>query len=208
MRKMIITMGLIWGLVQVVWGQADLPVFRSAGEVQEITPTAFAEEAGGCSWYCGAPPITLSASTCLKDEGKNSYQAQMAHDFKLETAWVEGKDDQGVGETLTFRFDMSEDPNEKLTITGLKLANGYQKSHTAWENNGRVKRLKMTVDGRDHGTLELQDGFGVQEIGFGEVPLPTKKVTEICFTILEAYPGKKFNDTAISEIEFVGTGVH
>jgi hypothetical protein len=76
----------------------------------------------------------------------------------------------------------------------ISILNGYQSSKASWENNSRVKKIKITVNGKDYCTLELSDVMGIQSF-----VLPNKSGT-IRFTIMEVYPGLKWKDTAISGI--------
>ncbi len=44
---------------------------------------------GGCSWYCGGGPEKVTASSYLKSQGSNNYEAKNAHDLNYKNAWVE-----------------------------------------------------------------------------------------------------------------------
>ena len=58
----------------------------------------------GCSWYCGGGLDTLSASSELKSNSSIKYVAKNAHDLNYKTAWVEGVEGDGIGESLTYHF--------------------------------------------------------------------------------------------------------
>lgn len=163
----------------------------------------------GCSWYCGGFVSDFKASSVLKASKGISYAAKNAHDFDISTAWVEGQVDYGVGETLEYILDMNsfQGPHE-LGITRIILANGYKKSRKQWEENSRVRRMKMYVDDQPYGILELLDSFEFQTIDIGKIMLPQEKIMTIRFEIVAVYSGTKFKDTAISELLFDGVGVH
>lgn len=168
-----------------------------------------AEVLPGCSWYCGGDVTGFKASSSLDPVGSNSYMANNAHDFDVTSAWVEGKPGHGIGEYIEYTIDMTPDNASKnLGITQIILANGYKKSKAIWQENTRVKRLKMFVNGKPYGFLELLDAFEFQFIDIGKIMLPPQKITTIRFEIVEVYPGSKFQDTAISELLFDGVGVH
>lgn len=162
----------------------------------------------GCSWYCGAPPIECSSSSDLPAHKENIYIPDMAQDFDVTTAWVEGAKDYGIGEFLEYTFDMTAIEEHHLGINKIILANGYKKTKKTWEENSRVKKLKMYVDDTPYATLELLDAFEFQTIDIGTIMLPQKKVMKMKFEIVEVYPGTKYKDTAISELLFDGVGVH
>jgi hypothetical protein len=165
----------------------------------------------GCSWYCGGGPISVSASSYLSPQGQNTYDPSKLHDLNYKTAWVEGVEGNGIGETIEFSFSPTSP-----RITTIKIANGYVKSLSTWENNGRVKRLKMYVDDNPVAFLELLDSRSVQSFEFpplGNSPenwdnLTNAPAWKLKFEIIEVFPGKKFKDTAISEIFFDGLDVH
>ena len=93
----------------------------------------------GCSWYCAGGPSNISASSTLKSQGSNSYDAKNLHDFNLKTAWIEGQSDLGLGEEIVFEFQMAE----LLKVTHLEIYNGYCKNEKTWNANGRVKTLGL-----------------------------------------------------------------
>lgn len=159
---------------------------------------------GGCSWYCGGGNYKVFASSELRTQNHNSYKAKSANDLSYLTAWVEGKEDSGIGEYIEYTFK-----NKSPRITSIIISNGYMKSDNTWKNNNRVKSLKLYVNGKDFGILKLSDSKTDQtfKIGtFGHNEDGSDLVLR--FEILEVYKGDKYNDTAITEIYFDGIDVH
>lgn len=159
----------------------------------------------GDGWYDLGGPEKVSVTSHLKSGKKSSYEAKMAHDFELKTAWVEGKKGNGIGESLIFTFKGSSP-----RVGGVSIYNGYQKSQKVWEDNGRVKKLKLYIDDKEFAILNLKDITGKQAFDFPD-PLwehPHKGKVVLKFEILEVYPGKKYKDTAISELNFWGLDVY
>ncbi|GAA3967905.1 hypothetical protein GCM10022407_12540 [Hymenobacter antarcticus] len=159
---------------------------------------------GGCSWYCGGGNYEVKSSSSLNSEKGIKYQAKNANDLNYRTAWVEGKPDEGVGEYLEYYFK-----NNSPRITEIIISNGYMKSETAWKNNNRVKKLKLSVNGKPFGILNLEDSKSDQKFKLGTFG-HNKNGTDLIlrFEIVEVYKGGKFNDTAITEIYFDGIDVH
>ncbi len=123
-----------------------------------------------------------------------AYSARNVWDKDPKTAWVEGKGDDGVGEWIDFAFF----PDSRV-IGAIKIINGYAKSEGLYQANNRVKRVRISFDDGTSFEAELNDGqIQPQLIRF---PMP-KKTERIRLTILEVYPGTKYRDTCISEIEF------
>ena len=81
------------------------------------------------------------------------------------------------------------------------------KSQTAWQNNSRVKKLKVYVNNKPYAFLNLEDSRSEQT--FNIAPLTDKKKQwTMKFEIVEVYKGEKYDDTALSEIYFDGMDVH
>lgn len=155
-----------------------------------------------CSWYCGGQIDSVTASSALADR----YAAEKAHDFSIVTAWVEGVEGNGEGEYLRYSF-----PGTCPRITTVLIHNGYVKNWDVWRDNARVKRLLMYYNDEPYAILNLQDTMGLQSFDVGVLGYEDKDSApawSIKFEILEVYPGKKYEDTAITEIYFDGIDVH
>jgi len=157
-----------------------------------------------CSWYCGGGPYKVEASSALKPHKGIEYGAKNAHDLSFKTAWVEGAEGLGIGESLTYSFR-----NQSPRITEIEIYNGYVKSDKAWKENARVKRLRLHVNEVPTAILNLQDtkalqSFKVETLGHRE----DGRDLILKFEIIEAYPGTKYEDVAITEIFFDGLDVH
>jgi hypothetical protein len=140
-------------------------------------------------------PQEVKASSTLAQQGKYKYTANNILDDNPTTAWVEGNVDYGIGEFLEFKEWVPMGTGE------ISMLNGYQSSKTAWENNSRVKKFKISINGKDVCILELGDVMGVQTFNLPANALKTLEGGGILrFTILEVYPGLKYKDTAISGI--------
>ncbi|NJC27310.1 NADase-type glycan-binding domain-containing protein [Neolewinella antarctica] len=167
----------------------------------------------GCSWYCGDGPKFLSASSHLVASGNIDYRATNAHDDSYETAWVEGAPGPGIGEKLSYHFTATSP-----RVTEVIIINGYVKSAEAWQDNSRVKQLKLYVDNQPYALLNLEDSrreqsFTVEPIGTGDredwAAMENLPDWTLTFEIMSVYPGEKYpDDTAITELYFDGLDVH
>lgn len=154
-----------------------------------------------CSWYCGGVISDVSSSSALSAR----YKGENAHDFSILNAWVEGAPGNGEGEFLIYTF-----PGRCPRITTIQILNGYTKTEKAWQDNGRVKRMRMYYNGEPYAILELEDtrslqSFDVGILGFFDENAPDWTLK---FEILEVYPGNLYADTVITELYFDGIDVH
>lgn len=166
----------------------------------------------GCSWYCGGGPRKISASSHLTGQGENTYTPENAHDFSYKDAWVEGVNGYGIGEYLLYEFAPGSP-----RITDIIVVNGYVKSKKAWQENSRVKKLRVYYKDEPLADLLLEDSrteqyFKFDPIGYGDRSniklLEKKEPWTLKFEILDVYKGSKYDDTVISEIYFDGIDVH
>jgi len=167
---------------------------------------------GGCSYYCGAGQYEVETSSYLASNRGLNYTSENLTDFSYETAWVEGKEDYGIGESIRFEF-VATHPR----VTTIIIVNGYVKSDDLWKKNSRVKSLQMYIDDVPHAILMLKDANDEQVFKFDPIGHSEREDTEklsqmppfsIRFEILEVYKGDKYTDTAITEIYFDGIDVH
>ena len=156
----------------------------------------------GCSWYCAGGPDKITASSVLPPNNNLDYVPDNIHDFSLRTAWVEGKDGYGIGESITFRFAKNSPP-----VTAVEIFNGYMKSDILWQANSRVKQLKLYIDDKPYAILNLKDIKSKQIFNIDTLQ-GTKSDLFLKFEIMDVYKGDKYDDVAISELEFDGIGVH
>ena len=169
----------------------------------EVDPVLSHFYSGNCSWYCGGQIDSVTASSALGEK----YAADNAHDFSIVTAWVEGVEGNGEGEYIKYAF-----PGTCPRITKVLIHNGYVKNWDVWRDNGRVKKLLMYYNDKPYVILHLQDTANLQRFDVGilghEERSDASPAWSIKFEILEVYPGKKYEDTAITEIYFDGIDVH
>lgn len=161
-----------------------------------------------CGWYCGAPPISVSATSTFHD-GIYSYSAENLHDCRKDTAWVEGIGGDGHGERIIFTFDMTERTPGTLEIGvgSVSIINGFARSKKQWEANSRVKTFKIYFDGEYLDTVELEDTREPQRVQLPKMAFIPGKKHEIAFEIDTIYPGTNFYYTAVSDFLFDGFGV-
>jgi hypothetical protein len=162
--------------------------------------------------YHSGPIGNPSTSSTLKSQGTNSYQIKNVYDLDLTTAWVEGVEGTGIGESFEFKIQYRE--NEQFGSPYhfygiIEIFNGYCKSEKLWTENSRVKKLKVFLNAQPICLIELIDTWQYQSVDirqffkepnwFPNAPYEIKNNDVLKFEILEIYQGTKYLDTAISE---------
>ena len=62
-----------------------------------------------------------------------------------------------IGETITFEFIENGPP-----VTTVEIFNGYMKTEKTWQENGRVKKLKLYLNDKAIAILNLEDVKSLQ----------------------------------------------
>lgn len=161
-----------------------------------------------CSCYCEA-----TASSSLAPQGNNTYGVENLNDECRMATWSEGVPGDGIGESIEIReMYQGGSDGELFRYNEVCIVNGYAKSEKAWQENNRVKSMKLYFMDEYMGTITLEDTMLPQYIDLSPVAM---KVGNGCeakfrFEITEVYKGTKYDDTCISGIvvEFEGRQAH
>ena len=167
-------------------------------------------------------------SSKLIEQGYN-YAWESIRDKDFSTAWVEGSCDDGIGEWViipikgNYQYLDYEDNilNKKLSVN-LRINNGFCKNEKTFYNNNRIKKAKITIyevhlRTGQHKTyaleepcimyeteILLEDTMNQQNFSFTCSPkapfLEGHLYLYVQLTILDVYPGEKYQDTCISEM--------
>jgi hypothetical protein len=141
----------------------------------------------------GAPTRPYAtASSELAPQGNNKYSADRVIDGQLSTAWVEGKPGPGIGEWVEVGF-----PDFRL-VSKIRIFPGYGKSDLAFRSNNRPRTLRLQFTSGEPQVITLEDAMKWQTFTL-TTPVRTFSVRTF---IIDVYRGSKWDDTAISEIEF------
>lgn len=140
---------------------------------------------------------------------KKNHRPMDTNDLNAYTAWVENKDGYGEGESLILYLDpiyfsaIQEGEVNAVKCTGLKIINGYNKSHEDWFNNSRVKIMKIYHNKKPFCLIELYDSTNWQDITFKK-PIIIKPDDVIKAEVVEVFEGYKYPNAAITEFLLVG----
>lgn len=169
------------------------------------------------AWFSGALPILLSlaspadavvdgappaakppvdarakASSVLveKKRAKDRYAAERAIDGNLSTCWCEGSATVGKGEWIQLEF------RAPVRIRAVRIYPGCGTSEAVYRSNDRISRLTAAAGALER-SVELPDARKPHDLGLST----QEPVTFLRLTIQDVYPGAKFQDTCIAEVE-------
>lgn len=141
------------------------------------------------------------ASSVLDDIDGNSYGSSKLYDGSYSTAWVEGVDGTGAGESVTLYFD------KKVLVQGIDICNGYTKSSDIYQKNGAVTCFKIDFGGMFSKEIDCVKGdFSWAGDDLHEYCMEKCNAPEAVYidyikiTIEKAVSGNKYDDTCVSEV--------
>ena len=132
----------------------------------------------------------VSASSYLSEKNIKHVPDRIM-DGDTTTAWVEGVEGNGEGESITFTF------GDLYVVSDIKIWNGYQKSEDLYYKNARPAELELEFSDGSTERISLQD----MASGFQEFALERHVTSYVKVKIVSTYDGSKYEDTVISEIE-------
>lgn len=148
----------------------------------------------------------VKATSSMETE---KYFPNDTKDLNAYTAWVENKEGDGVGESISLHMDsiyfsaIQEGGVNSVICTGLKIINGINTSHDDWFNNARVKLMKIYQNNIPFCLIELYDSTNWQDITFTQ-PMIIKPNDVIKAEIVDVFEGYKYQNAGITEFLLVG----
>ena len=141
---------------------------------------------------------SVTASSSLRTDRWGQYQPWMAVDGRRSTAWTEGARGSGEGEWLMLTFP------EPVEVQSVGLNVGFDRSADLFHKNNRIKRATLVFSNGERLELGFADRRGMQTIPLVRAPGPNIETTFIKIVIEEVFPGWKYDDTCLAEVEVWG----
>jgi hypothetical protein len=120
----------------------------------------------------------------------------LANDLGSNTYWAEGVEGDGIGQSVSFRFET------KVDLTKVIISSGAAESPDVFLNQPRPKQLHLVFDNGGSADITLKDQLKNQ----GFTLKGAKGVSKVDIVISSVYKGKAGTDTAIAEVEFKKKG--
>lgn len=190
-----------WTGAQIkVWGQLATGV--PAYEGRSIQVARLEMVSGPAQEPRNLSPFAVAcASSALPSDRWGQYWGWSAIDGLLESAWAEagrlGHEPEpsgpGIGEWIMLVFP------ETIEVHRIGVDIGFDRNADYFADNNRLKRASIEFSKGGFIELAFSDARGVQMMD-----IPPVKTTYVRLVINEIYPGSKYDDTCISEIEVWG----
>lgn len=160
----------------------------------------------------------IKASSTLTAQGKNTYATSNLLDGDLSTAWCEGVDGNGVGETLEVLIPKEKFGDPGGMLWAFVLSSGYAKNDRTWTGNGRVESVRVGVCGEEKfQRLSLKQKASPYSLQLVEAEEYHEEFRlyeriqdnmmmgeDVCLTVtIDKVSEGKHSDTCISELQFI-----
>jgi len=144
-----------------------------------------------------SPFASASASSELPADRLGTYQAQAAVDGRLETPWCEGAPRTGTGQWLLLELP------GPVQLSQVRLANGFEYNDDIYQDNNRLKMARLLFSNGEV-SWELEDERGYQSLDLERLLGRDNETTFVRIQIEDTFPGYKYDDSCIAEIEIWG----
>lgn len=164
----------------------------------KVEEPAIQETMGGCSLKCA-----FGWSVEVQPAAGKARLIKALNDENADTAWVAEPGSSGVGVRIRFIFPKKLIAElEGTPFYGLDLINGVWKTEQEWKSHGRVKRARLTYNGKPLGDVAFADSRRWQRLSFPDILVHSGD--SMTMEILEIYPGENGAGAAITELVLQG----
>ena len=126
----------------------------------------------------------------------SAYHAGLLFDGRRTTAWVGGSEGAPGNDSILIQLE------SPISLTDIRVWNGYQLSPAHFAANGKVRRFAFAPAGAAATIYDLRNSRTGQPIRLN----PEVRGREFIFQILEIYRGERYRDLAISELVLLQAG--
>jgi hypothetical protein len=146
---------------------------------------------------------SIGATTKAEPQGSDNFEAKNLIDGNLKTCWMSpnnGKNDQ-----VELIIDLEENASvSNAQIKYIYFFNGWRKDYHTWKEYARIKKATMTVNDMPFAEISFEDTYKQQDIDLDKFKIDKSKRCRIKFRVSEIYPGSKYQQVALSDIQLIG----
>ena len=145
----------------------------------------------------------VKATTTAPAANGLTFDAKNLLDGNMKTCWMSTGD--GKNEDVEIIIDLEEVEGVSTAfLTYMYFFNGWRKDYHTWKDYSRIKKATMTVNDLPYGEITFEDTYKQQSIDFDKFKIDRSRRCRIRLRITDTYKGAKFNQVALSDVQFVG----
>ncbi len=133
----------------------------------------------------------------------STFIAKNTIDGNMKTAWM--TPDNGKNTLIEFVIDLEEvEGVNGATLYQIALFNGWRRDYQTWKDYARIKKVSLIINDKPYAEVTLEDTYKMQYIDLEKMKLDKVRRYRFKFRIMETYPGKKSEQAALSDVQFIG----
>lgn len=145
---------------------------------------------------------TVGAEAKANDADGATFDAKNTIDGNMKTAWL--TPNNGKNALIEFVIDLEDLEVTSATLFQIALFNGWRKDYQTWKDYARIKKVSLTINDKPYAEITLEDTYKMQFIDVEKMKLDKTRRYRFRFRIIETYPGKKSEQAALSDVQFIG----
>jgi hypothetical protein len=132
-----------------------------------------------------------------------NFRPQNCLDGNMHTAWLTSNN--GKNEQIEFVIDIEENEHiSAITLFQIALFNGWRKDYQTWKEYGRIKKMSVVINDKPYAEVTMEDTYKHQYIDMEKFRIDKARRYRFRFRILETYPGTKYEQVGLSDVQFAG----
>jgi hypothetical protein len=145
----------------------------------------------------------IGATNKAEPQGNANFEAKNLLDGNMKTCWM--TPGPGKNEAFEIVIDVEElEGVNSVQITDIFFFNGWRKDLHTWKEYNRIKKLTITISEQPFAEVTFEDTYHCQSIDIEKLKIDKSRRCRMKFRISEVYPGTKYNQVALSDVQFGG----
>lgn len=146
--------------------------------------------------------VQVGADVTAEPIADDNFIAKNTLDANMKTAWLTPKN--GKNAQIEYVVDLQESKLNSATLFQMAVFNGWRKDYQTWNDYSRAKKIFITINDSPYAEVTLEDTYKLQYIDLDRKKIDNKSRFRIRIKIMETYPGKKFEQMGLSDVQLIG----
>ncbi len=147
--------------------------------------------------------VTVGSEVKADSISGSNFNAKNTIDNNMKTAWMPTGNGKNALIEYVIDYEDLEGANA-VTLYQIALFNGWRKDYQTWKDYARIKKVSLTINDKPYAEITLDDTYKHQYIDVEKMKLDKTRRYRFRFRIMETYPGKKYQQVALSDLQFIG----
>lgn len=147
--------------------------------------------------------VTVGSEVKADSISGSNFNANNTLDNNMKTAWMPTGNGKNALIEYVIDYEDLEGVNA-VTLFQIALFNGWRKDYQTWKDYARIKKVSLTINDKPYAEITLEDTYKHQYIDVEKMKLDKTRRYRFRFRIMETYPGKKYEQVALSDLQFIG----